>query len=68
MCKFAKIASKIGLISVLLSIIVMVSGWLLVDIKVCVVSMILMCLAAVSFILCMVCNCAHASKENTPTA
>lgn len=68
MCKFAKIASKIGLISVLLSIIVMVSGWLLVDIKVCVVSMILMCLAAVSFILCMVCNCAHASKENTTTA
>lgn len=68
MCKFAKIASKIGLISVLLSIIVMVSGWLLVDIKVCVVSMILMCLAAVSFILCMVCNCAHANKENTPTA
>lgn len=68
MCKFAKIASKVGLISILLSIIVMVSGWLLTDIKVCVISMVLMCLAAVSFILCMVCNSVHASKNNTPTA
>lgn len=68
MCKFAKIASKVGLISVLLSIVVMVSGWLLVDINVCVISMILMCLAAVSFILCMVCNCAHAAKEKATAA
>ncbi|MDA3944946.1 MAG: hypothetical protein PF694_15560 [Bacteroidetes bacterium] len=68
MCKFAKIASKVGLISILLSIIVMISGWLMVDINVCVISMILMCLAAISFILCMVCNCVHASKDNTTTA
>ncbi|MDY0077192.1 MAG: hypothetical protein RBR87_07925 [Bacteroidales bacterium] len=67
MCKFAKIASKIGLIAVLLSIIVMVSGWLMTDIKVCVVAMVLMCIAAISFILCMVCNSVHASKENTTT-
>ncbi len=68
MCKFAKIASQIGLVSVLLSIIVMVSGWLLVDIKVCVVSMILMCLAALSFTLCMICNCVHSKPENKPTS
>lgn len=68
MCKFAKIASRIGLISVLLSIIVMVSGWLFVDINICIVSMILMCLAAVSFTLCMICNCVHNKSENKPTS
>ncbi len=68
MCKFAKIASRIGLISVLLSIIVMVSGWLFVDINICIVSIILMCLAAVSFTLCMICNFVHNKPENKPTS
>lgn len=63
MCKFAKIASQIGLASVLLSILVMISGWIFLEINVCVVAMGLMCLAAVSFILCMFCNCIHSIPE-----
>jgi hypothetical protein len=56
MCKFGYLFSKIGLAFVLLSILVMVVGWFLLNIKVCVVSVILMCLAAFSFIVCMACN------------
>jgi len=64
MCKFAKLASQIGLICILLSIIVMITGWVLFEVNVCVVAIGLMCLAAISFILCMICNCVHSKPEN----
>jgi hypothetical protein len=64
MCKLGNILSKIGLGFVLLSILVMISGWILLNVQVCVVSMILMCLAAFSFIVCMICNGIFKGKEN----
>ncbi len=65
MCKLGNILSKIGLGFVLLSILVMITGWFMLNVEVCVASMILMCLAAFSFIVCMICNGIFAGKENT---
>lgn len=64
MCKFAKLASQVGLVSILLSILVMIAGWTFLQINVCIVAMCLMCLAAISFILCMFCNCIHSMPDN----
>ncbi len=65
MCKLGNALSKIGLGFLLLSILVMIVGWFLFDVRVCVASMILMCLAAFSFIVCMICNGIFAKRENT---
>jgi|GEM_PF-2833235 hypothetical protein len=67
MCKFGALFSKIGLAAVLLSIIVMVVGWFLLNIKVCIFSTILMCVAAASFIICMVCNGIFNRENETTT-
>jgi hypothetical protein len=64
MCKFSKFLSKLGLFSILLSIIVMVMGWFSFNINCCIISMILMSVAAISFILCMICNCGNLKKDN----
>jgi hypothetical protein len=64
MCKIGNILSKIGLGFVLLSILVMIVGWFLLNVQVCVASMFLMCLAAFSFIVCMICNGVFKGTEN----
>lgn len=66
MCKLGSILSKVGLVSVLLSIVVMIAGWLFLNINVCIVAMLLMSVAAISFTICIVCNYAsERRKENT---
>lgn len=56
MCKLAKIASQIGLFTLLASIVVMVTGYFVLNIKFCVAAMILMSISAVAFIVCTVCS------------
>jgi hypothetical protein len=63
MCKFGTYFSKIGLGAFLLSILTMVLGWLVLNINVCIAAMFLMSLAALSFTLCMVCNCASEKRK-----
>ncbi len=63
MCKLGSLLSKVGLASVLLSIIVMVAGWLFLNINVCIVAMFLMSVAAISFTICIVCNYASERRQ-----
>jgi hypothetical protein len=56
MCKLAKIASQIGLITLLASIAVMVTGYLTLNITFCVTAMVLMSISALAFIVCTVCS------------
>ncbi len=67
MCKFGKLFSRIGLISILLGILIMLVGWFLLNIRVCVISFVLMCIAAASFILCMICNCTTKVENEATT-
>jgi hypothetical protein len=67
MCKLGSILSKVGLASVLLSIIVMVAGWLFLNINVCIVAMFLMSIAAISFTICIVCNYASEKRKEKAT-
>lgn len=64
MCKFGKYFMNLGLGAFLMSILTMITGWFLLEINVCIAAMFLMSLSALSFVLCMFCNCANDRRLN----